>query len=264
IDYIIDMFQGNWGWSRMRAEPVTDAIATAWPYSAQFMIPAIILAATVAYIIGLYSAMNQYTISDYIGTFIAFFGLSIPNFWFAIMLILIFGVWMRGATVFGISLSPLALPVYYDTDVPMFSLANLRQLILPIFVVSTGAVAGQMRYSRAQALEYANAEFVKVAKAKGASEWRILLKHILRVALVPLATVLVGDVLALLWAGSTLVEFVFQIPGIGLLAYKAIINQDTALVMGTILIPIFIAIIGNLLQDLAYVALDPRIDYGDR
>jgi peptide/nickel transport system permease protein len=266
--YVVRMFTLEWGWSTLRAEPVTTALATAWPLSAQFMIPSVLISMLVGYGIGLYSAVNQYTKTDYFGAFIAFFGISIPNFWFAIILILVFGVWVRSATLFGVSLSPLALPVYYQTGVideaGMFSVANARQLILPTLVVSTGAIAGQMRYSRAQALEHVNAEFVKVAKAKGAGEWRLVIRHIFRVALVPLSTYLVGQFLGLLWTGSIIIETIFQIPGIGLLTIQAIENSDTSLVMATTLIPVFLAIFGNLLQDLAYVVFDPRIDYGDR
>lgn len=268
VDYVVNMFTFNWGWSDTRSQRVTTAISNAWPYSAQYFIPATLLAIVMGFGIGLYSAMHQYTRTDYAATFFAFFGVSIPNFWFAIMLILLIPVWLgdlvQGVEVLGFDLSVLIPPTYYQTDVPLFSLANLRQLILPILVVSTFSVASQMRYSRAQALEYVNAEFVKVAKAKGAGEWHLLIWHILRVALVPLATILISDVIALLWGGALLTEFVFQIPGIGLLGYKAIVNNDTPLIMATTLIPVFLAIVGNLLQDLAYVWLDPRIGYGDR
>lgn len=264
VDFVINMFTLNWGWSTTRSQPVMEAIGNAWPYSVQYIIPSTIIAILLGYGIGLYSALHQYTLTDYVGTFVAFFGISIPNFWFAIMLILVAGVWLQEQVLFGFSLAPIAPPTFYDSSVPIFSLKNLHQLILPIIVVSTASVAGQMRYSRAQALEYVNAEFVKAARAKGAGEWRVLTRHILRVALVPLATILVADVLAILFAGAFITEFVFQIPGLGLLGYKAIVNNDTALVMATTLIPVFIAIFGNLAQDLAYVWLDPRIDYGDR
>lgn len=264
VDFVLNMFTLEWGWSSTRSQPVMEAIGDAWPYSVQYILPATILAILMGYGIGLYSAMHQYTVTDYVGTFIAFFGISIPNFWFAIMLILAAGVWLQDQVIFGLSLAPIAPPTFYNTDAPIFSWENAHQLILPIIVVSTGSVAGQMRYSRAQALEYVHSEFVKTARAKGASDWRVLIHHILRVALVPLATILVADVLAILFAGAFIVEFIFQIPGIGLLGYKAIINGDTPLIMATTLIPVFIAIVGNLLQDLAYVWLDPRIDYGDR
>jgi peptide/nickel transport system permease protein len=92
----------------------------------------------------------------------------------------------------------------------------------------------------------------------------VLTRHILRVALVPLSTILIADVLVVLFAGSFIIEAIFQIPGLGRLALEAIEQKDTPLVLATTLIPVFIAIVGNLLQDLAYVALDPRIDYGDR
>lgn len=264
VDYMTNMATLNWGWSTSRSQPVTAAIGTAWPYSAQIMIPAIILSVIIGFGLGLYSALHQYTTTDYAATFFAFFGISIPNFWFAIMLILIVSVWMSDLVVFGMPLEPYIPGVYYDTSVGLFTVANLKQLIMPIAVTSTAAIAGQMRYSRAEALEYVQSQFVKAARAKGAGEWRILTRHILRVALIPLSTILIGDALALLWSGAFLVEYVFQIPGIGLLGYKAIINQDLALVMGVTLIPVFIALIGNLLQDLAYVWLDPRIEYGDR
>lgn len=264
IDYMTNIATLDWGWSTTRSQPVTTALANAWPYSAQIMIPAILLAVVVGFGLGLYSAMHQYTTADYVATFIAFFGISIPNFWFAIVLILVVSVWMGDLTVFGVHLGNYVPPVFYQTGVGFLTVQNLKQIIMPIIVTSTAAVAGQMRYSRSQTLEYAESQFVKAARAKGAGEWRVLIKHIFRVALIPLSTILVSDALALLWAGATLVEIVFQIPGIGLLGYNAIINQDTSLIMGVTLIPVFIALIGNLLQDLMYVWLDPRIDYGDR
>lgn len=268
VGYMTNMVTFNWGWSTMRNQPVMAAIGDAWPYSAQIMIPSIIAAAVVGFGVGLYSALHRHTPTDYGATFFAFFGISIPNFWFAIMMILVFSVWMQGQTWFtlaGLELpSALAPPTYYHTGIGFFTLQNLHQIIMPIIVVATAAIAGQMRYSRAAALEYVQAEFVKTARAKGASEWRVLTRHILRVALIPLSTILIAEALALLWAGALLAEVVFQIPGIGLLAYKAIIDQDTSLVLATTLIPVFLALFSNLLQDLAYVWLDPRIDYGDR
>jgi len=252
VDYMINIFTFDWGYSFSQGEPVLEAIGESWLFSAQYFVPSVLISALVGYSVGLYSALNRYTTTDYLGSFVAYFGISIPNFWFAIVLLLLFGV------VLGF------VPTYYDTGVPLFSFGNLRQLVLPIVVLSTASVAGQMRYSRAQAIEYAEADFVKTARAKGASEWRVLTRHILRVALVPLSTILVVDVLAVLFAGSFIIETIFQIPGLGRLTLEAINQQDTPLVLATTLIPVFIAIIGNLLQDLAYVVLDPRIDYGDR
>ncbi|HET7325389.1 MAG TPA: ABC transporter permease [Halococcus sp.] len=256
VDYVLNMYVGNWGFSQTRNQPVWDAITTAWPYSAQFVIPAAVIAAILGYVIALYSAFNQYTKTDYAGSLVAYTGISLPEFWFAIVLVIVFSVGLGW------------LPVYYDSTIPQrfgwFSWQNIEQLILPTFTVFVTLIAGQMRFARAQTLEYVNAEFMKVAKAKGASQYRLMIRHALRVALVPLSTFLVGEFIAILWTGALVVEVIFQIPGIGLLAFKALINQDTSLVMATFLIPVFLAIFGYLLQDIAYVVLDPRIDYGDR
>jgi len=266
IDYLSGMLTGDWGWSTTRSQPVTDALAAAYPYSLQYAIPSTIISIIVGYSIGLYSATHQYELGDYLGTFVAFFGVSIPNFWFAIMAVLVFAVQAPDVTILGVQLLPL--PSFYQTGVVQqhgwISWENAKQLLAPIVVVSTASIAGNMRYSRAEALEYVHAEFVKTAKAKGASNWRMLTRHILRPAMVPLMTIFIADILGLFFAGAFFVEVVFQIPGLAQLAFNAIINQDTALVMGTTLIPVIIFVIGNLLQDIAYTVLDPRIDYGDR
>lgn len=251
-NYMVNMATFDWGWSDTRSQPVTEAILNAYPYSLMYGVPSVIISTIVGFGIGLYSATHQYTKTDYVATFFGFFGLSIPNFWFGIILLIVFGAWLGW------------VPILFDPNVPVFSWANVRQLILPVIVLTTAAIASEMRYARAEALEYVQAEFVKTARAKGANEWRVLLRHILRPALVPLSTILVGDILGLILTASLLVEVVFGIPGWGRLSYDAIIQQDTALVLGTILIPVFISLIGNLLQDIAYTVFDPRIDYGDR
>lgn len=255
VDYLQNILTGDWGWSDTRSQPALDAILHALPYSMMYSVPSIILSTVLGMSIGLYSALNQYTKTDYAATMFSFFGLSIPNFWFGIILLLVFGVYLGW------------VPILFDARLAIentFSFANVRQLVLPVVVLSTAAIAGNMRYARAEALEYVRADFVKTAKAKGASGWRTLSRHILRPTLVPLSTLLVGDLLGLILSASYLVEVVFGIPGLGQLSLDAILNQDTALVLGTTFIPVFIAVIGNLMQDIAYVVLDPRIDYGDR
>jgi peptide/nickel transport system permease protein len=250
--YMRNMVTLNWGWSDSRSQPVMEAITGAIPYTAVYSVPTTILSILLGLSIGLYSATHQYTKTDYAATFFAFFGYAIPNFWFAIILLLVFAVQLGW------------FPVVFDPDVALVGAEMAHQLVLPVVVLVTGTIAGVMRYSRAEALEYVQAEFVKTAKAKGADEFRILTRHILRPAAVPLMTILIGDILGIFLAASYLVEVVFGIPGLGQLSYNAIIAQDTALVLGTTLIFTFIAVIGNLLQDIAYTVLDPRIDYGDR
>ena len=251
-DYMTDVFTLNWGWSESRGQPVTEAIWTALHYTAQYSVPWTILTLFFGTTIGLYSAVNQYTKKDHLATLFAFFGMSIPNFWFGIILILIFAVHLGW------------VPVIYRSDVPVFSWANVKQLILPVFVLVTGSIGAYMRVSRNESAEYLNTDFVKTARAKGADGQRILTRHILRPASVPMSTTFVGSILVLFLGESYLVEVVFGIPGLGLLTLEAIRSQDTALVLGTSFIAIFLAVIGNLIQDIVYTVLDPRIGYGDR
>jgi peptide/nickel transport system permease protein len=251
-EYMHNMVTLNWGWSQSRSQPVVEAIARALPYTAVYSVPTTILSILLGLAIGLYSATHQYTRADYAATFVAFFGYAIPNFWFGIILLLVFGVQLGW------------FPVVFDSGAPIFSLAMARQLVLPVIVLVTGTIAGIMRYSRAEALEYVESAFVKTARSKGADGVRILTRHILRPAAVPLMTILVGDILGIFLAASYLVEVVFGIPGLGQLSYNAILAQDTSLVLGTTLIFTFVSVIGNLVQDVAYTVLDPRIDYGDR
>lgn len=252
VDFMTSMVTLDWGWSETRSQPVTAAILEAIPYSLMYAVPSLIISTVLGIAIGLYSATHQYTRSDYAATFFAFFGLSIPDFWFAIILLVVFGSMLGW------------VPILFDPNVAVFSIENLQQLILPIVVLTLSSIAGLMRYSRAEALEYVQAEFVKTARAKGADERTVLYKHIFRPASVPLATILVGDLLTIVLASSYLIEVVFGIPGLGLLSFQAIVDQDTPLVLGTVLVPTFLVIMGNLAQDIAYTVLDPRIDYGDR
>jgi len=252
FDYLRNMATLDWGWSETNSMPVTQAIAEAIPYSLMYAVPSLLLSTVLGLVIGLYSATHQYTKKDYAATFFAFFGLSIPDFWFAIILLVVFGSFLNW------------VPILFDPNVAVLSLANAQQLVLPVAVLTLSSIAGLMRYSRAEALEYVEAEFVKTARAKGVSERRVLYRHIFRPASVPLATILVGDLLTIVLASSYLIEVVFGIPGLGKLSFDAIVNQDTELVLGTVLVPAFLVIISNLAQDIAYTVLDPRIDYGDR
>ena len=262
-DFMTNIFQGDWGWSYQYQQPVTKVIFESAPYSLMYGAPAIILSTVIGALIGLYSAVNQYTKKDYAATFAAFFGISIPNFWFGIVLLVIFGGWLGwlpfgfepayakaadGSFAWRTSVTDEHLAFVGERfegkrTIGILSWANIKQLLLPTFVVMTGAIASVMRFARAEALEYVDAEFVKTARAKGASDWRVL---------------------GLVLFGSYLVELVFGIPGVGLASFEAILSQDTDLVAITILIPTFLVILGNLIEDVMYVVLDPRIEFGDR
>lgn len=252
VDYMVSMATFDWGESFTYNEPVRSVIADAWVYSAMTVVPATVLAVVLGFAIGLYSATHQYTKTDYAATFVAFFGISIPNFWFAIVLILVFGE-LLGLT-----------PISYDSEVPFWSLAHLSYLALPITVLATSAIASEMRYARAEALEYVGAAWVKTARAKGIGELQVTLRHVFRPALVPLITILIADFVGIIFATAYIVEVIFGIPGLGYVSYQALVRMDTPLVLATTLIPVFLTIVANLCQDIAYTMLDPRIDYEGR
>ena len=252
VDYVVGVYTLEWGWSTTRNQPVTDALVTSLYYTAQYSVPWTLLTVLLGPLVGIYSAANQYSWKDHLATGFAFFGYAIPNFFFGIVLLLLFGVYLGW------------IPIIYDTDVPVFSLANARQLAVPVFVLVTGSIGGTMRVARNESAEYISADFVKTATAKGVSPLRIYARHILRPTMVPLSTTIVGQLLALFIGSSLLVEVVFGIPGVGRTTFRAITAQDTSLVLGATLFFTFVATIANLLQDLVYTVLDPRIDFDDR
>ncbi|MFQ3284605.1 MAG: peptide/nickel transport system permease protein [Natronomonas sp.] len=252
VDFIRNVYTLNWGWSDQRSQPVTEALGEAIFYTAQYSIPWTILTVLIGPLVGVYSAANMYSWRDHAATAFAFFGYAIPNFFFGIVLLLLFGVWLDW------------IPIVYRTDVAVFSLANARQLALPVFVLVTGSIGAVMRVSRNESAEFRKAAFMKTAKAKGVSPFRAYAYHVMRPTLVPLSTTLVSQLLAIFLGSSLLVEVVFGIPGLGRLTFDALVAQDTNLVLGTTLAFTFVAVLGNLLEDIAFTLLDPRISYDDR
>ncbi len=252
FDFVRSIYTLDWGWSVSRSQPVMEAVTQALYYTAQYSIPWTILTVILGPLVGVYSAANMYSWKDHAATGFAFFGYAIPNFFFGIVLLLIFGVWLEW------------IPITYNTDVAVFSVENAIQLAVPVFVLVTGSIGAVMRVSRNESAEFQNADFMKTAKAKGVSPLRAYAYHVMRPTLVPLSTTLVGQLLALFLGASLLVEVVFAIPGLGRLTYEALLAQDMSLVLGTTLFFTFVAVIGNLLEDLVFTVLDPRISFDDR
>ncbi len=252
IDYMTGIATLEWGWSEYRNQPVTKALWGSLYYTAQYSIPWTILTLLFGPLIGVYSAARMYSWKDHVVTGIAFLGFSIPNFFFAIVLLLVFGVWLDW------------VPVAYRTDVPVVSLENAIQLALPVFVLVTGSIGGILRVARNESAEFQNADFMKTAKAKGVSPLRAYAYHVMRPTLVPLSTTVVGQLLAMFLGASLLVEVVFGIPGLGRTTFDALVAQDTNLVLGSVLLFTVIGVIGNLIEDIVFTIVDPRISYDDR
>jgi peptide/nickel transport system permease protein len=249
IEYMGNLFQGNWGWSLSTSMPVIDLIKTHWIYSFQLILLSSIFAAILGVLIGIYSAVKQYTKTDYAFTFLSFTGISIPNFWLGIMLILIFSVklgWFK---------------TYYDTTLPLFSLDNLKALVLPVITLGTGMLAGYVRYTRSAMLDNLRKAFVTTARAKGLPEQTVIGKHVFRNALLPLVTIIMFDLGSIVFGGAYLTEIIFGIPGLGQISFNAIFANDYPVVVAVTLIGTFIVLLVNLVTDVTYTYLDPRIRY---
>ena len=250
FSYIGNLFRGNWGWSFGTSMPVIELIKTHWIYSFQLILLSSLFAAILGMLIGIYSAVKQYTKTDYAFTFLSFIGISIPNFWLGIMLILVFSV------KFGL------FKTYYDTTLPLFSLDNLKALVLPVITLGTGMLAGYVRYTRSAMLDNLRKAFVTTARAKGLPERTVIGKHVFRNALLPLVTIIMFDLGSIVFGGAYLTEIIFGIPGLGQISFNAIFANDYPVVVAVTLIGTFMVLLVNLATDISYTYLDPRIRYG--
>jgi len=247
--YMGNLLQGKWGWSFSASQPVMDLIGSHWIYSFQLILLSTIFAIIIGVGLGMLSAVKQNTKIDYAASIFSFIGISIPGFWLGLMLILVFAVYLG------------VFKTYYDTSYPIWSLENLRQLILPVLTLGIGSLAGYVRYTRSAMLDNLRKEFVTTARAKGLSERTVIGKHVLRNAVLPLVTIIMFDLGSIVFGGAYLTEIVFGIPGLGQVSFNAIFANDYAVVVAVTLIGTFLVLFINLVTDLIYTYLDPRIRY---
>jgi len=249
FNYLVNLARGDWGWSFSTSLPVIELIKRHWIYSFQLILLSMLFASSLGLLIGIYSAVKQYTKVDYIATLFSFTGISIPNFWLGIMLIMVFSVWLGW------------FKTYYDTGLPVFSLANLKALILPVIPLGTGMMAGHARYARSATLDNLRKDFVKTARAKGLPEYIVIGKHVLRNAILPIITIIMFDMAGVVFGGAYLTEIIFGIPGLGQISFNAIFANDYPVVITITLIGAMVVLLTNLATDIVYTWLDPRIRY---
>ncbi len=249
VDYITNLLQGDWGWSLSTSLPVTELLSKHWVYSFQLIFLSTIFAVLIGVAIGIYSAVKQHTKADYAVTFFSFLGISIPNFWLGIMLILVFSVKLG------------FFKTYYDTSLPVFSFENLKAMVLPVITLGSGMLAGYSRYVRSTMLDNLKKDFVRTARAKGLPERVVILKHVFRNAMLPVITIIMFDLSGVVFGGAYLTEVIFGIPGLGRISFNAIFADDYAVVVAVTLIGAMVTLLFNLLTDIAYTVLDPRVRY---
>jgi len=249
VYWLNGVLHGNLGESQRAQLPVTTLIAQKLPVTIELACLALVIAIAIGIPAGVIAAVRHNTPWDYGANVVALWGLSTPNFWLGIMLILLFSVTLGWLPASGY-VSP-----FDDLR------ENLAAMIMPAFVLGNAIAAVLMRHTRSAMLQVLSSEYVRTARAKGVPERGVILKHALRNALIPIITLGALEFGTLL-SGAVLTEQVFTIPGFGKLIVDAVFNRDYAVVQGVVLFTATAYIVLNLLADVAYAIANPRIRYG--
>jgi peptide/nickel transport system permease protein len=266
-NYLSGVLQGDWGRSILSRRPVIEDLRVYWPATLELVLVAMAIAVAVGVPLGVFAAVRADRPADQVSRLVALIGVSLPAFWLAVLFQLFFGLRLGWLPVSG-RLAPLA-------DVPptttglylvdsllagqwsMFA-DSTRQILLPAITLSFPAMATIMRFTRASLLEVMGQDYVRTARAKGAAERRVILGHALRNAMIPTIT-MIGLSFGWSMGGSVLVETVFDWPGIGLYATKSALTLDFMPIMGIALLYGLVFSLVNILVDVTYGALDPRV-----
>jgi peptide/nickel transport system permease protein len=255
--WVTSLAQGDFGYSFQTRSPVSDLLVQRLPTTLLVVGSAYVVAVLIAIPVGVISSVKQYSIFDNVATTMAFIGFSIPTFFTGLLFILLFSV------KFGDWGLP-TLPSIYRSTVDETGLAGLwaraRMMIMPIAVLGMFQAAVLTRYTRAAMLETIHQDYVRTARAKGLSSRVVVFRHALRNALIPVVTIIALGV-PTIFTGAVVTEQIFRVPGIGALLISAINNNDTPVVMAITFIFSILVVIFNLIADVLYGVLDPRIKY---
>jgi len=264
--FLKDAVRGDLGYSYVQKLPVTRLIAERLPATIELATAALLVSLTIALPVGILSAARQNSFLDRISMAGAFLGISMPGFWLGIVLILIFAVhlhWLpvQGRVDFEARLSPATGFFVLDsllTGNRAALISSLKHLALPALTLGAPVAAVVARVIRSSMLETLRSDYVTLARSKGLSEWSVVFKHALRNALIPTVTV-VGLQVGVLLGGNMIIETVFSWPGVGRMVVGAIFDRDFPLVQGSVMIYAFTFVIANLVVDVLYTYLNPKI-----
>ena len=242
------LLQGTLGESLMSSFTVEEKIRGRLPVTIQLGVMAIVIGLVIALPVGIYSAIRQDTAADYLGRSFAILGLATPNFWLALMVVLYPAIW------WGWSPSMELIPLAEDP------LGNLGMFLIPSLILGTASAAATMRMTRTMMLEVLRQDYIRTAWAKGLRERVVVMRHAVKNALIPVVT-LIGLQLPILIGGSVIMENIFNLPGLGRLMVVALEERDYPVVSGVNLFFATAVVLFNLLIDLLYSYLDPRVRY---
>jgi peptide/nickel transport system permease protein len=258
VRWISNVARGDFGESFRSRRPVGRMLAEAIPYTLQLTILATLFDAFFGILLGIIAAVKQYTALDKAVTMGSLVVYAIPGFWLALMMVMVFSV--------NLGWFPTSQTRSMDYEFLSFwgkMGDRLWHLALPVFVMGIGSAAGTARYVRNRLLDVLNADFVWAARARGFKERVVIVRHALRNALIPVIT-MYGMNLPYLLGGATVIETIFAWPGMGNMAVGGVGGRDYPVIMATTLIAAALTVAGNLLADITYAVVDPRVTYGGR
>lgn len=256
--WLFQTVQGNLGFSYTWRRPVTEVIIQRLPNTLILMSASLVLSLIVALPVGILSARRQYSVTDYILTVFAFIGQAMPTFWFGLMMILAFSILLKSPS--GGPLLPPGGMMDIGSTAGFFTWARLRYLIMPAFVLGLANMTGWARFMRSSMLEVINQDYVRTARAKGLPERKVVYKHALRNALIPMVTMLALAIPGLV-SGATITETVFAWNGVGRMTFEAVMNKDYSVAMAALMLDAVLVVLFNLVADLVYALVDPRVKY---
>ena len=240
---------GDFGYSRVHARPVLEVLVPALGNTLKLLGLAILVSILISIPVGVFAAARPYSRLDYAVNLLAFAGISVPVFWLGLLLIIVFSVFLgilpAGGTV------TVGEGGFWD---------QISYLILPAATLTIAGVGGHTRYVRSAMMEVLRQDYIRTARAKGLGVRRVLLKHALRNAMIPVVTIIALD-FGFLFSGALVTETIFAYPGMGKMIFDAIMGNDFNLALISLLFATGLTVLGNLLADLAYAWLDPRISY---
>jgi peptide/nickel transport system permease protein len=239
--------QGNWGFSYSSRSDARDYIFSRLPTTIWIVGSAFLLGLLIAIPVGVISAIKQYSIFDQASTTFAFLGFSLPTFFIGIVFILVFSVKLGW------------LPLVYDTQTTGIW-PNIKQSIMPVTVLGLAGAASLTRFVRASMLEIISQDYVRTARAKGLREQTVIVLHAMRNAMIPVVTILALQIPEI-FGGAIITEQIFRVPGIGSLLISAISDKDVPVVMGVAFGISILVVVFNIIADVLYAVLDPRIKF---
>ncbi|MFZ5997528.1 MAG: ABC transporter permease [Nitrospirota bacterium] len=253
FDWLKRFVKLDFGTSFVDGKKVVDKIKERIPITLTINVLSLLLIMSIAIPIGVLSATRQYSLFDKLTTIFVFLGFSTPTFWLALIMMIIFGVTLGVLPISGIQSIDVSGMSFFERVLDW-----AKHLVLPVGLSAFGGIAGFSRYSRSSMLEVIRQDYIRTARAKGLKESDVIIHHAVRNALLPIVTIL-GLAVPGLIGGAVIFETIFAIPGMGQLFYASTMSRDYPTIMGILVIGAILTLIGNLIADVSYALVDPRI-----